>query len=141
MRLMTWLGVALLAQSCGGEVAPPSPSPGPERVRTITVGASVSETLDRHGDHRAFEVVAPAAGVLTVRLSWDVRDGKLELLVGDNFVSPSPPDWSPLVAQLCVAVGRTYRVQVWDQVAWDYGDFRASFILTTALSEEPPCTP
>jgi hypothetical protein len=142
LRLMAWLCVAWLAQSCGGDPAAPLPSPGPEHTHImVTVGTPVSATLNSRGGYRVFDVIAPASGVLTVHLSWDPRDVKLDLEVGDTLLTSSPPDWSPLVAQLCVAVNRMYRIRVLDQAAWDYGTPGEPFILTTAVSDERPCSP
>ena len=107
----------------------------------LTVGTPVSETLTSRGGYRVFDVIAPASGVLTVHLSWDPRDVKLDLEVAETRLTSSPPDWSPLIAQLCVAANRTYLIRVLDQAAWDYGTFRTPFVLTTAISDERPCAP
>ena len=99
MRPIGWLCVALLAQSCGGEMpVTPSGNPAPdlEQARMIDEGTRVSETLTSHGDFRVFDLIAAVSGVLTVQLSWNPNEGMLELQVADKLLSPAPPDWSPL---------------------------------------------
>ena len=100
---------------------------------SIAIGQSVTGTFI--GMPLTYVVTAPSDGRLTIRLSWNPdNDGaRLKLTLGDTSLAASPPEWSPVVGVVPVAVGNTYRITIDEGKApWDYG-FNDPFTLTTSL--------
>jgi hypothetical protein len=110
--------------------APPSPPP-PSTPTPITLGQEVKSKFA--GRDVAFELTAPAGGMLVARLTWDVwlHGSLLVLTVGDMQVKPVDPEWSPVIARIPVAAGQTYRLTITGGgTDWYYDE---AFVLTTAI--------
>jgi hypothetical protein len=115
--------------SAGPPAAPPAPPPAPVD-RAIRIGEEVKDTLIGHGSRRVYALTAPVDGLLVAQLSWDTKDGYLELWLEDTaFVRSS----SPTIGRLQVFAGQTYHVGVFDSVPWDYDDLVVPFVLTTSI--------
>jgi hypothetical protein len=99
----------------------------------ISLGEEIKDTLTFHGADKFFELTAPSDGTLIVRLSWDARQGRLELGLADTQFAHFPENRSPIVGQLPVLVGGKYRVRVADGAPWDYDGLFVAFDLTTSM--------
>jgi hypothetical protein len=120
----------------GGQ--PPSPTGPPpptstSALRVIRVGEEVTGTLTRNGADMRFELTAPSDGTLVAHLSWDKRQGTLDLHLEETLFFPSPPAFSSIVGTMPVVAGRSYRLTVADFAAWDYGGLFLPFVLTTSI--------
>lgn len=139
-HLVAVLCVSALMSACGSNSGGPATSTNPSAVPSsdtpassptpINVGEEVNGMLEVHGVSYVYELTAPSSGTLTARLSWDAKQGSLELSLADTlFPSKSPPT----VGTLVVAAGQKYRVKVADAAKWDYDDLKLSFRLTTSI--------
>jgi hypothetical protein len=149
-QLGTLLCVLILASACGGSSTlpsgpspvptptqppplPPTPPLSPPEGRVISIGEEVNDTLTFNGAEKVFELTAPSDGTLVIRLSWEPSQGRLELELADTRFAHFPENWSPIVGNLPVLVGGTYRVTVTDGAPWDYGGLFLPFVLTTSI--------
>jgi hypothetical protein len=143
MRVAALLGVMVLASACAesdrrlpnatqpSTVPAPAPPP-PPADRVISIGEKVEDTLIGHGTHKVYELTAPLDGVLVAQLSWDTKQGHLELWLEDTQFARSS---SPTVGRLYVSAGRKYRVRVFDSAPWDYDDLFVPFVLATSIEQ------
>jgi hypothetical protein len=145
-NVVVLLGSLILATACGRDDARPagpstpspipSPSPAPEptppspSVHVISAGEEVKGELTQHGTHKLYQLTAQSDGELIAQVSWDTKQGALELWLDDAQFFTSV---SPTVGRLRVTAGGTYRLKVADARPWDYDDLSLSFVLTTAV--------
>jgi len=144
-NLCATLGLLGLTFGCGGgHDSPPAPLTAPTlsglpspptttSAQVIAVGEEVKDTLTFNGDIRFYELTSPSDGTLVTSLSWDPSQGRLQLDLDDRIFANFPDNRSPLLGELAVTVGRTYRVTVADGAPWDYGGLRLPFTLTTSV--------
>ena len=144
MRLVCVLCLAALVSGCDGlliisPVQPlaqssshpiPIPSPTEPRVyQLIGAGQNFDGHLTRNGDGKLFLFIAPSAGVLIARVSWDTKLGRLELWSGDRgFVGDGV-----IVARIPVTAGQRCFFSVDDGAPWDYGGLNLAFALQVAF--------
>jgi hypothetical protein len=110
-------------------VTPRTPNGG-----RVNAGEAVEGAVAAHGSYVEFELTAPSDGTLVVQLSWDPRQGRLELDLADRIFANFPDNWSPIVGKLSVVAGGKYRVRVADGAPWDYDDMFVLFVLSTSMN-------
>jgi hypothetical protein len=128
--LCSLLVVPTIAFACGTGLFQPTTTHLGQGA--IAVGTPFSD--DFVGEPRLYSLVAPADGVLIVRLSWNTASygTRFVLIVNDLPYSPTGPGWSPIVCRMKVSRGRTYQVRVESHTPWDARN-RQSFDIATAL--------
>jgi hypothetical protein len=109
---------------------PPPPPARPPSGQLISVGERVEGALAVHGSHKAYELTAPSDGLLVVELSWNTKQGNLELWLEDTQFAQHA---SPTIGTVTVSAGRRYRLRVFDGAPWDYDDLYVPFVLTTTI--------
>ena len=145
-HLATPLGLLVLVSGCNSSVrdlptAPPPPpvvsSPhaiagiDPRPVVPISVGQEVTGALLVHDGSDVFELTAPSAGTLVVRITWNAARGLIELrLASAEFDAEAG---NPIIARLKVEAGQKYRLTVADGAPWDYGELNLPYSLKTAI--------
>jgi hypothetical protein len=112
MKVVLALLAAGMAAACEGLVVVVSTGPSPlyagtayTDAGTIVVGRSVSGVLIAYDTSVQYRVVAPSAGTLFVRVTWETSRGPLGMRLGDPWQDASGVR-SPLTARLSVRAGQ-----------------------------------
>ena len=133
------LYLAVISSGCtsGSPVAPPptSPqaviSPSPLVYRQISAGQTVTGALEGNGSKAFFVLTAPSNGTLTVTVSWDSKDGIVELVLGPKRFGYELGN--PLSGRLAVVAGQKYLVTIVDAAAWDYHGLHLPYTLRSSI--------
>ena len=143
MRVGCALLLAALTAGCDGLViiSPtqpaqsstlPIPIPQPTQPQTyeiIGAGQRFDGRLTGNGEGKFFLFIAPADGILFVRVSWNVASGRLELWSGSRGFAGD----GLIVARIAVVAGQRCFFSVNDGAPWDYGGINLPFVLQVAL--------
>ena len=112
MKVVLALLAAGIAAACEGLVVIVSTGPSPLYVGTaytdagtIVVGRPVNGVLIAYDTSVQYRVVAPSAGTLFVRVTWEASRGPLGMRLGDPWQN-APGVRSPLTARLSVRAGQ-----------------------------------
>ena len=86
-----------------------------------------------HGARNIYSVTPASDGTLVVRVDWAPTQGRLQLDLADKVFANFPDNRSPIVGELPVAAGVTYRIKVADGAPWDYDGLSLQYVLTTSI--------
>jgi hypothetical protein len=112
MKVVLALLAAGMAAACEGLIVVVSTGPSPlyagnvyTDAGTIVVGTPVSGVLIAYDTSVHYRVVAPSAGTLFVRVTWESSRGPLGMRLGDPW-QDAPGVRSPLTARMSVRAGQ-----------------------------------
>jgi hypothetical protein len=91
----------------------------------------VAGALEGNGSQNTFELTAPSNGTLTVTVSWDSKDGIVELVLGSKQFG-----WelgNPLTGGVTVVAGQKYLVTIADGAPWDYDGLHLPYTLKSSI--------
>ena len=124
MKVVLTLLAAGVATACEGLVVVVSTGPTPLHTSagtvaavghvdggTIIVGTPISGALFAYDTGVYYRVVAPAAGTLFVRVTWQSSHGSLGLRLGDTALNTAATK-SPLIGRIPVRAGQTCPIYV-----------------------------
>lgn len=139
MRVGCVLLLATLTSGCDGLIiisptqptrssAQPIPIPQPTQPQVyeiIGAGQRFDGRLTSNGEGRFFLFIAPADGILFVRVSWNMASGRLELWSGSRGFAGD----GLIVARIAVVAGQRCFFSVNDGAPWDYGGLNLPYAL------------
>ena len=143
MRVGCVLLIAALTAGCDGLIiisptqpaqssARPIPIPQPTQphiYEVIGAGQRFDGRLTSNGEGKFFLFVAPADGILFVRVNWNMASGRLELWSGSRGFAGD----GVIVARIAVVAGQRCFFSVNDGAPWDYGGINLPFVLQVAF--------
>lgn len=112
------------AQSSALPIPIPQPAQ-PQFYEIIGAGQRFDGRLTSNGEGKFFLFVAPADGILFVRVSWNMASGRLELWSGSRGFAGD----GLIVARIAVVAGQRCFFSVNDGAPWDYGGLNLAFAL------------
>jgi len=137
MRVVSLLCVSILAVACDAPTQPAPvarppivPSIPSSELRIIEVGETVQDRLTDFVKVSRFQLTATADGTLVIKVNWDRKSGRLELVhVNRTFYGD---EVESIVARIPVAARDIYSFEVSYCCPWDYG-IDTPFVLSTAI--------
>ena len=138
--LRTSLCLLLISSGCTSNGSPTGPqstsrpgpaSPAPPGYTQIAVGQVVTAALKGNGAQHHFELTALSNGTLTVTVSWDNRDGIVELRLGSKQFGYELGN--PLTGRVTVVAGQKYLVTIADAAPWDYHGLHLPYTFKSSI--------
>ena len=112
--------------------APPAPvPPAPSVYPAISVGQTVTGTLATNGAVNAFELTVPTSGNLTVTVSWNAKDGIIELGLGNKQFGYELGN--SLTGTIPVVAGQEYLIRIADAAPWDYHGLNLPYTFSNSI--------
>jgi len=134
------LTVVVGSASCSSPTLPLPAAPPPvtpvaapvTRVyQQISVGQIVTDALTTNGAENSYELTVPRNGTLTVSVSWDRKDGIVELQLGTKRFGFELGN--PLIGGLTVIAGQKYLVTIADAAPWDYHGLNLPYTFKSSI--------
>ena len=137
MRVASLLCVSIFAIACDVPTqptpavpAPNAPSTPSTTLRTVEIGETVQGRVTDFVKRSQFQLTAPADGTLVIKVTWDRKTGRLELVHADRTFYGDEVE--SIVARIPVAASGIHTFDVFYCCPWDYG-IDTPFVLTTTM--------